>query len=146
MYLSLSLSIYIYIYVCMYIYIYICDACIYIYIYIYVHMCNTYVYIYMCIYIYTDIYTCMYVCMYIYIYIYICRFSDVVLDVVRHRGGRNKGGRKINSPMVTKCAFLSYGFSRVQNNNCPGVQPRLLHPPLCQTKTHFQLAGSPMLF
>ena len=25
-------------------------------------------------------------------------------------------------------------FSRVQNNNCPGVHPRLLHPPLCQTK------------
>ena len=23
-------------------------------------------------------------------------------------------------------------FSRVKNNNCPGVQPRLLHPPLCQ--------------
>ena len=25
-------------------------------------------------------------------------------------------------------------FSRVQNNNCPGVHPRLFHPPLCQTK------------
>ena len=24
-------------------------------------------------------------------------------------------------------------ISRVQNSNCPGVHPRLLHPPLCQT-------------
>ena len=28
----------------------------------------------------------------------------------RHRGGRNKGGRKIHSPMVTKCVFLSCGI------------------------------------
>ena len=39
----------------------------------------------------------------------------------RHRGGRNKGGRKIHSPMVTKCCFLSSGiFGQKTRGGEPG--------------------------
>ena len=41
-------------------------------------------------------------------------FSD------RHRGGRNKGGRKIHSPMVTKCVFLSCGILGQQTKGGDG--------------------------
>ena len=33
-----------------------------------------------------------------------------LLESDRHRGGRNKEGRKIHSPMVTKCVFLPCGI------------------------------------
>ena len=65
-----------------------------------------YAYVYIYIYIYIYVYAYMHTYIYIYIYIY---KSD------RHRGGRNEGGRKIQSPMVTKCVFLSCGILGQQN-------------------------------
>ena len=88
----------------------------YILIFIYV-----YIYIYNCL---PCMYVCMYtyICLYVYIssYVYIIHVHAHVSDRLRPVQGATKGGgRKIHSPMVTTCVFLSCGILGQQTRSCP---------------------------
>ena len=74
------------------------------------HMCvcvYVYIHIYAYIYIYIFLSLSLSLSLYIYIYVYI-HIYIYITD--RHRGGRNKGGLKFHSPMVTKCVFFLVAF------------------------------------